>query len=377
MRINSFSGLRFFLTLFVFFTHCELFATIEKCQNLYSHVYYGGYSVTVFLMLSGFCVYLGYNTRFDSLSLNDIKAFIKKRFLKLYPAFIISNFVVFLVHLIFDFAMSPHTLESILRHIYHNLGSYLAIIFMVQAWIPSLATVGNSASWFISTLFFSYLISPIVIYYYNKIRTKCNFAIIFTVAFLFTFYTIPMIRSSIANLIEMSPINDELFKYTFPLFRFPNFFFGIVLCDLYLKTENWLKENIKKCIFSLLEIALLASFFFIKDFQKVSVCRYVMFTLMIFVFAMDKGIVSKFFATKASHWFSDRSLYFYLFHFPILSLPLFVFYKIRIYFLTLPENEAIVFASAYYTAGFLLSLLAAYLYDKAETKITKRIKAKK
>ena len=89
MRINSFSGLRFFLTLFVFFTHCELFATIEKCQNLYSHVYYGGYSVTVFLMLSGFCVYLGYNTRFDSLSLNDIKAFIKKRFLKLYPAFII------------------------------------------------------------------------------------------------------------------------------------------------------------------------------------------------------------------------------------------------------------------------------------------------
>lgn len=374
MNIKSFSGLRFFLSLFVFFTHCELIAAIEKCNSLYTHLNLGGYSVTVFLMLSGFCIYLGYNSRFDSLSMGDIKIFIKKRFVKLYPAFIISNLLVFAVQLIFNFCMSPHSIMTILRHIYHSIYSYLAVAFMVQAWIPSLATAGNSASWFVSTLFFSYLVSPFIIHYYNKLKVKCNFSIILIVSTLLCFYAVPRIRMAMGNSLKMSQENLEYFCYTFPLFRLFDFFFGIVLCDLFFRTESWIKENISSFIFSALEILLIIAFFFIKDFQKLKACRILLYTLLIYVFAMDKGIVSRLFATKPAVWFGKTSLYFYLFHFPILSLPLFVFYKLKLYFLTLEENKALTFALVYYVIGFILSLLASYIYEKACFHISEKLK---
>lgn len=102
---------------------------------------FGDFAVSLFFMLSGLVLSMSYSVSQSDLRLPKIWSFMKKRIIKIYPVYFISLSAAILVK-----------------------GCYLPALpldlLLLQSWIPETRFYfsGNSVSWFVSTLFFSYLL---------------------------------------------------------------------------------------------------------------------------------------------------------------------------------------------------------------------------
>lgn len=287
--IASFSALRFFNAIMIFCHHKN------SIDNLYL-VAFGPCAVSFFLMLSGFVMCCGYKDKVIALKF-CYKKFLLKRFARLYP-----------LHLLCLVLWLGMNIESVVSWGGIQILSIICNLFLVQSWIPK-GTVyfsGNAVSWCLSDLFFFYAVFPFVI---KLIQNKKRMVAFTTIYF--------GLYSLICAFVPKDYIHA--FIYINPLFRFADFFIGILLYTLY-KTESGLeKRKLFGTCLQIISLLVVCFAIYIYQFVPESLHFQALFfipsALIVMSYAIfNKTLVTKLLDNRCFFYLGEISFTFYMLH---------------------------------------------------------------
>ena len=307
--IDTLTSLRFFAILGVFLSHLGFISNTPKYKGLFDNYFYEGYiGVTFFFILSGFVLSYNYLNKFKTLSGSSKWKFTEKRIFKIYPL----HFITFLISV-------PLIFKEILREPLKNFILALVNLMLLQSFIPitRIYFSYNAVSWNLSVFMFLYLLTPYLLYLVNKITEK--YKIKFSLFCIFILYILGIVISYI--------FKDNAFNhwiiYISPFFRLIDFSIGLLLGGIYI----YFKEiNKSKLFFSCYEIiatlGLVILFMFHK--QVAQVYRYDVYyvpimCMIIFVFAFQKGVISKILKNNKFVYLGQISFSFYMIHRLVIS----------------------------------------------------------
>lgn len=155
-QINNLQILRILAALAVFMFHCY---HDMKCDFGFLNplLEYAWFYMTFFFVLSGFVIYYSYSDK-DMTDFENIKSFIKKRIIRLFPLYFLVNTVSYFTtptKSFLDIATFPLQFSMLFSGTFFN---YLV----------------NRRTWFISSIFICYLLSPYFISIIKKINSKTS-----------------------------------------------------------------------------------------------------------------------------------------------------------------------------------------------------------
>ncbi len=303
-KIPSLQIIRAFVFLGIFTSHCN-------ASEL------GAWGVSVFVILSGFVMFYSYCDKQIDISIKGCYGFAIKKIKKLYILHILTMSAALLIeiyYLINNFSLK-HTFALIVK-VFLN-------IMLLQSWIPSsnIYFSLNSVAWYLSVCLFIYFTFPWILAKLKKI-TKCCIA----VKYILMIYIIQIIVGITVSRINISlSFIDDFSKwvtYISPIFRTGDFIIGCLLGYIYLN----IKRDIKAYKASLLELSAViavfaAQYFFSNKFGYFSFeCfKYNMLytpssCLLIFIFAINRGIISRLLSQKFIIFLGNISAYTFLLH---------------------------------------------------------------
>lgn len=209
-RINSLQSLRAFAFIVVLLSHCD-FPLLQ-----------GSLGVSIFFVLSGFCLAINYIPKADTLPKSFIGCvrFGISRIKKLYALHIF----MLLVKIFFLWGM-PHTAQDYI--------SLILNVCLLQSVVPyaSVYSAYNGVSWFLSTYMLVSMVAPPIICLVGKIKSAGKLASIAAVI-LVVMATFGMATPSIATALNLTAV--PYFTYNCPIFRILDFSLGILLGRYYL-----------------------------------------------------------------------------------------------------------------------------------------------
>ena len=285
--IKSLQSIRFIFALMIFVHHF--------CQP--QIVQFGTFPVTFFLVLSGFMLTMGYSERILKGEITSL-GFIRKRIIRIFPL----NWVTLILALFvpIDWNMNLH---------YYIVRVVNALL--LQSWVPlsSIYFSGNAVAWFLSDIFFFYLVFPFVL---KILSSKYNHLVM---AALLLIYMV---------LIQVIPDSwSHPFIYISPIFRIVDFCLGIYLYLLWKSFPHNSKYSF--CFNSVIELlACLISVFFVLVYPFIAV-RYSLASLywipsVILILAFIKsesgggGMLSRLLSCRYLTYLGSLSFAFYMFH---------------------------------------------------------------
>lgn len=226
-RLNKLTSLRFIAAIYVIIFHnVDILNFFGENVVLFFH--HGYVAVSLFFILSGYILtytYLKYVNTFK------FKTFIKKRFLKLYPAYILA-FIISLPLSIYFYISSPESRSTILIDGY----LFVSSLFMVQSWTPHLLSSImniNGPGWTLSVEMFLYLLFPMLLVYFNKLSSN-KLKVIFSIYILTTILLILhyLFKISFDNYTSINNDNNSesyhLLIQILPIMHIPQFLLGII-----------------------------------------------------------------------------------------------------------------------------------------------------
>lgn len=320
-NILSFNGFRYFFSLLIFLNHCT-FLKENRGGNIIFEKYFGngGFSVTFFFLLSGYCFALGYSDRFRTLTCKEYCEFITKRVRKIFPAYFVSMFIALLFQLVKNIIHSGSVLKSLIKF----GGSFLWSCTMTQSWIyTKYWGIGNSAAWYISCLFFCYLLTPLIMHLIDKIIRTNSFTITFLLLTMIVCYVFIIILN---NIWLYKGYNNHILYLT-PLIRTPQFIIGLVagyLCRLHKKSYNQRTFIDDSIIETIAMIILFTSYIMVIrcGFQydsRTDIIAIPVDTMLMLVFSDTQGVFSKLLGNRFTIYLGRLSLYIYLFHYVVIN----------------------------------------------------------
>ena len=212
--VKTLNGLRALLFLFIFCTHFKYTISYSPLgKSLYNYLNLGRFAILFFIILSGFCMALGYSDKFKVLSVHNYVEYLKKRFIKFYPLYLISG----LVGLIFIY------LKQGINWLYLFIFVYIP---MLTPWL-GINSGGNISGWFLGVIFSCYLVTPPAIYWFNK-KSNLRLHIIFCLIN----YLILVIFSSVLILLNDS---QNEFLYRFPIIRIFEYIIALDIGFIFIK----------------------------------------------------------------------------------------------------------------------------------------------
>ena len=227
-RIDSLTGLRAVAMLTVFCSHLSYLAETPY-QGFYALIDNGKFGVNFFLVLSGFVLALGYSDKVNANDFCQDVQFVKKRLKKIYIPYLITLILAIPLY-IFDAVLIEGALNVPLM-----ISRLIINIGMIQSAIPFIkySTSINVVSWFISTIYIIYLLTPGILRLNNKASKHYTLLklviLMFTVLFLYCCFYMA-IRE-----IEYVRFADRGLSiiYINPLIRLFPFLLGIIGYDIY------------------------------------------------------------------------------------------------------------------------------------------------
>lgn len=305
--IYPLTSLRFFFAMMVFMHHLGFLFTDEsgKINWWYQQVFAEGYiGVNFFFILSGFILAYNYQDKIRH-GLTSKKDFIVARIARIYP-----------LHLLTLILAIPLMLKKLWigNKLFWGI-KFLTNLTLTHSFIPvsSVYLAFNRPAWSISDEFFFYLLFPLLIGSIGK-RLTTNFKSIYWM--LLSLSIIPLLM-----LITPDSLHHALF-YVNPVFRFADFFLGILLYNIFIKIQaqqtSWNFHLLES--FSLL---LLLLFFvahaFIPAVFRYSVYYWLPMSAVILIFAFQKGVFSRVLSHPSIVFLGEISFGFYMFHHLILD----------------------------------------------------------
>lgn len=303
IKVKSFQALRFLMITSVFLAHISFIMTNERAEKFfYRHLNNGIFGVCFFFILSGFCIYLGYYEKFNTITAKSYFKFIQKRMVKIYPLYILMQTLWMIMELM------KHPSSDAIRDL---LLKYVISLPFLQMLLPSreLQISLNAVSWFCACLFWVYLVAPLIIMTVSYLCTSVKKLFLVIIGLILLYFGI-----SSYSLIYLETgtyfINRSL------IMGILMFTFGVCLSKLRLICNKEVKRDVG--LFSLLElVVVIAAFWFCSSPALISVMRgyYVSRLLvigcLIFVFSYDGGWISKIFSAKLFQVLGDASFEFY------------------------------------------------------------------
>lgn len=300
--IASFPALRFFYSFLIFIYHGNVI-------NVPSLVALGPCAVSFFFILSGFGISLGYYQK-ALLSGFSWKDFVVKRIIRIYP--------LHLLGLAFWYFLNYKTIQMT------GGGQALKLIgnvLLLQSWIPKMSFYfyGNAVSWFLCDLLFFYIVFPFAV----RLASEKSRAAVFSCALVLLY------------LLALPFLNDgyiHAFVYINPLFRFLDFWLGILLYKLYKKMRMKVSEplvspdaEIKAVIAQSVSIFLIVASIFLYS-EAPEVARYQSLFwipnafLLISFSVFDKLGIARLLNHRLFAWLGSISFSFYILHFLGISI---------------------------------------------------------
>lgn len=270
----------------------------------------GDFAVAIFMMLSGFVLCAAHQEKYvKTKSHPTIKYFICTRILKIYPLYFVSLLVML--------------------YLYRFEGNPVAIILdllLLQSWIPNSEYYfsGNAPAWFLSSIFFSYLIFfPFIKLITGKSRIIKYVVIgsIYTV-YLLLVLTIP--SQWVTAIIYINPVMQSAC-----------FILGIILWQLYNKVKSYNVNYISVLVAVLVCVIfdIIAIKYNIPERFTLAIWWWFPASTLILSLSMTdrlNNIISKILKNKHILAFGNASFSFYLIHVPWLVTTRIIMHKLNI-----------------------------------------------
>ena len=126
---------------------------IPQNNFIYFNIRTGAVYMDAFFMLSGFLLFYLYFEKFMILTVDNVKSFIKKRLIRIYPLYIFYVLTIFIYDKYWNLAIIPTE------------------ILCLQGFFPAIFNrAGNGGTWFISCMMFSYLMFPMLCWLVNSTK---------------------------------------------------------------------------------------------------------------------------------------------------------------------------------------------------------------
>ena len=353
--IKPLTSLRFIFALMVFSHHIGfvLDGDQDSLKWLYTNIFFEGFiGVNFFFILSGFVLAYNYQDKFVANNISKRNFFIA-RIARIYP-----------LHLLTLLIAIPLSLKKIwLGNKTYWLIRFLANLTLVQSYIPvkSVYLSFNRPAWSISDELFFYLLFPFLVVAIAKQLKENKFAwSILTLGFL----VVPVLMSLLP-----SKYFHAIF-YVHPFIRLADFILGILVFNVFKqKKEKQIHSN-----FHLLEFSavLLLGIFFIGRYWVPEVYRYSVYYwipmgYLIYIFAFQKGSLSKLLSHPIFLLLGEISFGFYMFHYLVID------------YFEVVNHQYLGISNTYFMLFLILSitlLLSYFSFLFFEQPINKWIRAK-
>ena len=346
-RIESLNIIRCFSFLLICLHHTKL-------ELFTSSGYYG---VSVFLILSGFLMtYNHYGKEFNYSLIDSIKYAINK-IKDLYP-----------LHIICTIAMLPFLfIGDYIEPILNIVLSILTNVLLIQEWLPLNIFSINGVSWFISVLFLAYIVFPFFVRFMEKHFNNTK-----SIIFLIVLFLLQIVVAIIYSKATVVGINSILIKndfsywlvYEFAFVRLIDFLIGCCLgyCFIHKNKDTVKDYTIYEIVIILLQIV---SMVLSAVYKKVSWRYTVVFTpfivLLIYVFALEKGKISKMNNNKFVKYLSKISRVGFIIHYVV-----FRYMSSLVAYVLGREIEHTYGPILKLTIGMLITILLCEIYIKIE-----------
>ncbi len=288
--IATLQSLRFIFMMMIFMSHFAY-------SDIGAFDAGGDCGVAFFFLLSGFACSLGYGRQVceGTFSYGN---FIWCRIRKLYPL----HFLCLIFYLLISH--SPLDMRVLLN------------LLLLQSWVPDVDWYFscNGVSWFLSSLFFCYLIFPWV---YRHLSKYLSLAIL--ISYIAVYCLTPYDR-----------INAVL--YVFPLVRFVDFYLGMLLYQLYMRNRALFCFKWTELLLIIALMFTLAVYPYTDAKFRNAPLYWMVLVPLILVFAQQKGVVSRWLKSKPMMFLGS------------LTMPLFITHQMVIGILLhrLPDMSAIL-----------------------------------
>ncbi len=222
-RLPGVDGLRAVAALWVVLFHMRAFsgATLHGIPGLDLFVRSGSTGVSLFLVLSGFCLYIpfagGRADRFNA------RGFLRRRVKRLYPAYAVSLVVTLAIMLASGAAIGlaqPGPAGAV--------GQFLAHLGMVHTLLPSTFYAVNGAYWSLGLEWQLYITLPLLVAVIRRRGLAVTVAGVVAVNVLYRLVVDALVRHGVASGLTASAVLPNVF-----LGRWAEFAFGMVAADLY------------------------------------------------------------------------------------------------------------------------------------------------
>ena len=300
-------GFRGLLALFVAIYHTIWFSNINSLPFFNN----GAVIIDLFFALSGFLMFRLYGDRIGTKA--QAKAFMKRRFARLYPLhlFMLAVFVGFAVLRLaaHKFGLATHDAGEVLPFTsgaQDGWGSLLSHLTLTHAMGVNDSLTFNPPSWTISAEFFTYFVFVAIMLWARPVKWLHFIGLAGVVAVIY------------GLLSQLKPSMDITYDYAF--FRcVAGFFTGMIAAKVY----NWLKPRAdalkaagQHMTFSALEGVMLISstLFVIYCGGKLQFFVAPLLLAFMIIFAFDGGIFSRFMAAKPFRYLAKISYSTYMTH---------------------------------------------------------------
>ncbi|OOE14590.1 acyltransferase family protein [Fictibacillus arsenicus] len=298
--LDTLTSFRFFAALMVYLYHVGIGADYKT----------GYLGVSFFFILSGFILVYNYKEKLNEFDPIQLKKFYIARVAKIYP-----------IHLFTFLLAVPYYFFIPLKHeSFLYIFQAITNIALIHSFIPFGNVSFNGVSWSLSDEMFFYLLFPFIIYYGFKLSLVNSLKLIGATW---------IITLLLALYLPSESSFSQWFFYFFPGIRIIEFLGGMFLGAIYLKVRRRFYKSF--LLFSSLEVMSILFFItmvFISP-QFTQNLRYGLIfipsiLLIIFVFAFQRGFLSKLFSNKLFVYLGNISFSFYMVHNLFLSYIMFL-----------------------------------------------------
>jgi peptidoglycan/LPS O-acetylase OafA/YrhL len=296
--LNSLTSFRFIAALMVFLFHVGVFSQYQL----------GAAGVSFFFVLSGFILAYNYHSKFIKLDRDKLKKFYIARFSKIYPV----HFLTFLISApLVILYFKPDSLYFLKLAFMSGVN-----LLLIQSFFPSPGTYFNfnGVSWTLSVEVFFYLNFPFLIWIFMKMKVDKHVGKSL-IAITLVWGILLLLNQSLGEHYNIY----VWMLHILPIARLFEFALGIILGLIFISRKN--NSSSRKYLYSILELAcVVLSIVMVLFSAKLSVgivrsVYYIpLWCVLIYIFAYQTGIVSKFLSNKLLVYLGEISFSFYMIH---------------------------------------------------------------